>query len=105
MNMEFLAAKVRKHRENIGLDWNKHSSDPALPYYVRWEDPVECPGGVCRVSLTEEEYKYLERVYAAAMLGAARSQKKAKAARENGKKGGRPREVRPTGGQRSERKS
>ena len=86
MTLEFIAGKVRKHRKTITLDWNKHGTNPSLPYYVRWDDPVEH-----RVLLAEPDYRYLQKVYAAAMLGEIKSEKKAVASRENGKKGGRPR--------------
>jgi len=85
MTLEFIAGKVRQHRKTITLDWNKHSTDPLLPYYVRWDDPSEN-----RVLISEEDYRYLKRIHAAATLGAMSSPMKAKAARENGKKGGRP---------------
>ena len=88
MTIEFLAQIVRTHLYAVTIDWNKHSTDPSLPYYVRWEDPMER-----RVLLTEPEYKHLLKVHAAAMLGATKSTKKAKASRENGIKGGRPRKA------------
>ncbi len=83
---------VQKNLNNrLTIDFNKHYTNPHLPYYMAW---VDAEHREYRLNISDEMYKYCLRVYAACKLGSIKSEKKSAAARQNGKKGGRPRKPR-----------